>query len=325
MAFPHRGQRSAVCCVTQDEWKLDVAADDFSPSPDSFLKEPMRSTVDKTKLEQLFNRYRGKGRPRPRGDAGSSLPSPGAEGVFQLLSFLCRVYKTSGRLFLLFLVSAAACSPFGGTLTESGWAGMTGEGSTDAAVVSLPGAGSAAGTASCGIVSLLWGVLLRPHADFPRTFVCELECSWREGSWSSKSDLRVEVVLLLTQCSHVMGLELTGSWGSWGRGELLAKKRLCCKLGTIVVLLKSALGMELLLSKHGPAAGRSLSDKSVPIGITQQAVRFHITCPIPAVIGEATTIQEFIFFLVVSKVSLLFQNLKTKMKTLFKQALTQTE
>ncbi|XP_019662219.1 DCN1-like protein 2 isoform X2 [Ailuropoda melanoleuca] len=58
MAFPHRGQRSAVCCVTQDEWKLDVAADDFSPSPDSFLKEPMRSTVDKTKLEQLFNRYR---------------------------------------------------------------------------------------------------------------------------------------------------------------------------------------------------------------------------------------------------------------------------
>ncbi|XP_040480843.1 DCN1-like protein 2 isoform X5 [Ursus maritimus] len=58
MAFPHRGQRSAVCCVTQDEWKLDVAADDFSPSPDSFPKEPMRSAVDKKKLEQLYNRYR---------------------------------------------------------------------------------------------------------------------------------------------------------------------------------------------------------------------------------------------------------------------------
>lgn len=74
--------------------------------------------------------------------------------------------------------------------------------------------------------------------------------------------------------------------------------------------------MELSLSKYGPAAGRGLSDKSVPIGITQQAVRFHITCPIPAVIGEAVTIQEFIFFfLVLSKVSLLFQNLKTKTKT----------
>lgn len=227
MAFPHRGQRSAVCCVTQDEWKLDVAADDFSPSPDSFPKEPMRSAVDKKKLEQLYNRYRGKGRPRPRAGVGSSLPSPGSRSSIPAPEFLMPclqdLRKASPPLpGIRRGVQSVSRDP--GLVTDSGWAGMTREGSADAAVVSLPGVGSAAGTASCGIVSLLWGVLLRPHADFPGTFVCDLEDSWWGGSWRSNSDLRVEVILLLTQCSHVVGLELTGCWGSWGGGAALSKE-----------------------------------------------------------------------------------------------------
>ncbi|XP_025864602.2 LOW QUALITY PROTEIN: DCN1-like protein 2, partial [Vulpes vulpes] len=58
LVFPRAGHRSALCCVTQDEWKLGVATDRFLRKLDLFLKEPMRDAVDKKKLEQLYNRYK---------------------------------------------------------------------------------------------------------------------------------------------------------------------------------------------------------------------------------------------------------------------------
>ncbi|XP_016068377.1 PREDICTED: DCN1-like protein 2 isoform X2 [Miniopterus natalensis] len=58
MAFTQAGERTAIYCLTQNEWKLDVATDNFFQNPDSFHKESMRNTVDKKKLEQLYNRYK---------------------------------------------------------------------------------------------------------------------------------------------------------------------------------------------------------------------------------------------------------------------------
>lgn len=46
---------------TQNEWKLDVATDSFFQNPGLFHEEPMRNSVDRKKLEQLYSRYKGKG------------------------------------------------------------------------------------------------------------------------------------------------------------------------------------------------------------------------------------------------------------------------
>ena len=77
MAFTQAGERTAIYCLTQNEWKLDVATDNFFQNPDSFHKESMRNSVDKKKLEQLYNRYKGKGDVMTRADVENSLPSLG--------------------------------------------------------------------------------------------------------------------------------------------------------------------------------------------------------------------------------------------------------
>lgn len=61
--------------------------------------------------------------------------------------------------------------------------------------------------------------------------------------------------------------------------------------------------MELSLSKYSHTAKISLHDEYVQIHITQQALKLRIKYPICAVMGEAATIQELVyfFFLVVSK------------------------
>lgn len=46
------------CHIAQDERKADAATDEFLPDPDACLQAPMRSGVDRKKLEQLYDRYK---------------------------------------------------------------------------------------------------------------------------------------------------------------------------------------------------------------------------------------------------------------------------
>lgn len=62
ISFTQTGESTAIYCLSQNDWKLDLASDNFFQNPDVYYKEP-KTTVDRKKIEQLFVKYRDPGEP----------------------------------------------------------------------------------------------------------------------------------------------------------------------------------------------------------------------------------------------------------------------
>lgn len=61
ISFTQTGENTAIYCLAQNDWKLDLASDNYFQNPDAYYKEPR--SVDKKKLETLYVRYRDPGEP----------------------------------------------------------------------------------------------------------------------------------------------------------------------------------------------------------------------------------------------------------------------
>ncbi|XP_043989060.1 DCN1-like protein 1 [Gambusia affinis] len=55
--FTQSNEKTAVACLSQNDWKLDVATDKFFQNPELYVSNT-KGGLDKKRLEQLFNRYR---------------------------------------------------------------------------------------------------------------------------------------------------------------------------------------------------------------------------------------------------------------------------
>ena len=58
VAFTNTGEKTAIQCLSQHEWRMDIATDNYFSHPERYYKET-KSTIDKKKLTHLFEKYKG--------------------------------------------------------------------------------------------------------------------------------------------------------------------------------------------------------------------------------------------------------------------------
>ncbi|GAB0090506.1 Defective in cullin neddylation protein [Sergentomyia squamirostris] len=74
ISLTQTGESTAIFCLTHNEWKLDIASDNYFQNPDLYYRE-----LDRNKIEQLFHRYR---------DPGGDPNKINSDGVMRFLDDL---------------------------------------------------------------------------------------------------------------------------------------------------------------------------------------------------------------------------------------------
>ncbi|KAG8333308.1 DCN1-like protein 1 [Homalodisca vitripennis] len=111
IAFTQTGEQTAIFCLSQNEWKLELASDNYFQNPDVYYKEP-KVTVDRKKLEMLFSKYKDPVEP----------DKMTAEGVMKFLDDLNLSPESKLVLIIAWKFRAAAQCEF---TREEFMAGMT--------------------------------------------------------------------------------------------------------------------------------------------------------------------------------------------------------
>lgn len=61
MGFTQSNEKTAIACLMQHDWRLDIASDRFFQNAELYFRDsqPRPAPVDWKKIEQLFIQYRG--------------------------------------------------------------------------------------------------------------------------------------------------------------------------------------------------------------------------------------------------------------------------
>lgn len=64
VSLTQTGEQTAIYCLSQHDWKLELASDAYFQNPEVYYRESMSkvtASADRKKIDQLFNKYRGIG------------------------------------------------------------------------------------------------------------------------------------------------------------------------------------------------------------------------------------------------------------------------
>lgn len=50
MIFTQSSEKTAVSCLSQNDWKLDVATDNFFQNPEHYIRESVKGALDRKKI-----------------------------------------------------------------------------------------------------------------------------------------------------------------------------------------------------------------------------------------------------------------------------------
>lgn len=61
MGFTQANEKTAIACLTQHDWRLDIASDRYFQNSELYFRDsqPKPVPVDWKKIEQVFLHYRG--------------------------------------------------------------------------------------------------------------------------------------------------------------------------------------------------------------------------------------------------------------------------